>query len=116
MQVYRKRQLSAWVQLMIIVPMLFLSFFHVHGSVREAEGSCYQCVHHQPHNGHLTTAELPIHDCLLCQFVSTPYLAVATLVLIAPVVCKFSVAISGSSVLAGLAWDTISPRAPPFLW
>lgn len=55
--------------------MLLLLSFHVHHQRMEAAVDCYQCAHHQPHAGHITTVQDALHDCLLCQLQSEAFMA-----------------------------------------
>ena len=74
----RQRRFSAWMLLAVFVPMLLLSSFHVHEQASLAGASCTACVDHHC-GGHLDQQTLHLHDCVLCQFVSLPYLwAIAT--------------------------------------
>ena len=85
MNVRTKRRLSAWLLLLVFVPML-LSSLHVHPTVG-VEDSCTECVNHVPHSGHVSLLTAHSCDCLLCQFVALVYVAGAATLLsiLAPV-------------------------------
>ena len=68
MNVRTKRRFSAWLLLLVFVPML-LSSLHVHPTVG-VEDSCTECVNHVPHSGHVSLLTAHSCDCLLCQFVA----------------------------------------------
>lgn len=71
-----KRHIASWVLLAVFVPMLLLSSLHVHHQGETSEQSCTECVHHHC-SGHFTQLIPTIHQCLLCQFVTLPFIAVA---------------------------------------
>jgi len=64
-----RRKISAWILLVVFLPMLVLSSLHIHESTENTEISCADCVHHICH-GHLTAAATWAHDCVLCQFLT----------------------------------------------
>ena len=74
-----KRKISAWILLSVFVPMLVISSFHVHGSEASLNDSCHECINHIPHAGHLIAEHMGLHACILCQFLSSAYLAASTM-------------------------------------
>ncbi len=76
-----KRHIAAWMLLAVFVPMLFLSSVHVHRYSNSLVDECNECVQHHCH-GHLGQQTASLHECLLCQFLSLPMLAVAVATLI----------------------------------
>ncbi len=72
----RQRLFSAWMLLAVFVPMLLLSSLHVHEQASHSGASCTACVDHHC-GGHLDQQSMQLHDCVLCQFVSLPYLCAA---------------------------------------
>ena len=96
--------------------MLLLSVAHIHPEAYLAVDACDQCVHHLPHAGHLTAGSGAAHDCLLCQFLSISYVAVA----VATVVFftdfrKIHFAAPQTAVLLA-ARGRVGLRAPPSLF
>ncbi|MBR1643993.1 MAG: hypothetical protein IJ684_01295 [Bacteroidales bacterium] len=73
------RSTFAWILLSVFVPMLLLSSLHRHAVRGEAE--CAACVQHLPHAGHFSQAASVVDDCLLCQFLSLPYVPAQAAVL-----------------------------------
>jgi len=75
-----KRRLSAWLLLLVFVPMMVATSLHVHDVAALSVAECEQCLHHVHHDGHIGTYAENIHDCVLCQFANLPFIA-ATAVL-----------------------------------
>ena len=71
-----KRKIASWVLLAIYLPLLLVSSLHVHETSDASESGCVECVHHQCH-GHLTQLSDVMHECVLCQFLTFSYVAVA---------------------------------------
>lgn len=71
-----KRHIASWSMLAVFVLMLILSSLHVHYQDTVAEQDCKECVHHHC-NGHLTQFATSMHQCVLCQFLTLPFLIVA---------------------------------------
>ena len=69
-----KRYYSSWVLLAVFLPMLLLSSLHVHPEAHLEEEGCKECVHHVPHAGHFTSGTTCGFDCVLCQFLTLPFL------------------------------------------
>ncbi len=71
-----KRDIASWVLLAVFVPMLILSSLHIHQTEDLAESSCTECIYHHC-VGHLVQHTNTIHNCVLCQFLTLQFLAVA---------------------------------------
>jgi len=79
MNVGMKRRIAAWLLLAVYVPMLILASLHVHSESDAVSAiTCDECVQHQCH-GHLVQMSVLSHVCVLCQFLTIPLVAVATL-------------------------------------
>ena len=76
-----KRYYSSLVLLAVFLPMLVLSSLHVHPEVHLDEDYCKECVHHLPHAGHFGSQTSCSFDCVLCQFLTLPFLMAPTLAL-----------------------------------
>lgn len=77
-----KRHISSWALLAVFLPMLLVASLHVHPTEHVEAGHCEQCMHHVPHSGHYSTlATACFSDCLLCQFLSLPFLEASAVVL-----------------------------------
>ena len=75
-----KQRWTGWLLLAAFLPMLLLSSLHTHSEEEYwHEEGCDACVHHQPCAGHLNDGTISLHDCVLCQFLSLPYLTAAVL-------------------------------------
>ena len=80
-----KRQTAAWILMAVFIPMLFLASLHRHDTVGQSqEEVCYACLHHIHHDAHLNTMAHHTGDCVLCHFLSLPFLAIATLAIATP--------------------------------
>jgi len=66
-----RRKVFARILLSVFVPMLLMSVLHVHecNSIQ----TCSDCAHHVSHSGHLTAVASCDYDCVLCQFLSLPF-------------------------------------------
>lgn len=108
-----KRHIASWVLLAVFVPMVIVASLHIHPQETGFELQCNDCVQHQCH-GHLASQSMSIHDCVLCQFLSLPMLAVAaaTLFIYNKVYKKELVA--SQCILCTAHRGTVSLRAPPF--
>lgn len=111
-----KRRISAWLLLLVYVPIMVAISLHVHtDNGSSAETECVQCANHIHHDGHLDAYSDNVHDCVLCQLASLPYIA-PTVVAIAVAVCALHVVYTEKSDCLRLGvCDVKSTRAPPFL-
>ena len=110
-----KQRLSAWLLLAVFLPMLMLSALHTHAVAPTSADACVECVHHQPHAGHLTASTVTLSDCVLCQFFSLQYLEAAAVTLI---VAVSLVVMSSLAVVQGCPSRPLTlhtSRAPPYL-
>ena len=76
----RRRHLHAWILLGVFLPMLIMASVHVHTPYEETAVSCYDCVHHVHHDGHLSSSTLSLDHCVLCHFLAFNYLQAAPFV------------------------------------
>ena len=60
--------------------MLILASVHVHTQYEDSGSSCYACIHHVHHDGHLTSSTLSLAHCVLCHFLAFNYLQAAEFV------------------------------------
>lgn len=68
-----KAYVSAWVMLLVFVPMVLLSSLHVHPELAGDDGApCHECIDHTVHNGHLKAVKATV-DCPLCAFGASVY-------------------------------------------
>lgn len=109
-----KRKFASWILLSVFLPMLFLATTHVH-TFEAGDGDSVACDHHAC-GGHLGRAGEPMHDCVLCQFLSLPFLAVAiaTVILVNHDVSKTLL----SRICSGFSAEIcgfVGLRAPPFV-
>lgn len=81
-RVRNKRQWFARLLLCMFVPVLLLASVHVHQAPEQIDVDCYACQHHIHHDGHIASSQISLDDCLLCHFLTTPYVP-ATVVLLA---------------------------------
>jgi len=111
-----RRKLTAFVLLAVYVSMLFIASLHVHSSAFNERTVCEQCAHHQVHNGHLTASDGGQHVCLLCQFLTLSYtaLAIATVVYFTKV-SKIRY-IAPEFQIDRISRGVVGLRAPPFFF
>jgi len=81
MNVTTKRQFASRLLLAVFLPMLLLSALHLHQPSASALTSCTECVQHHC-SGHLAQQSGCVHDCVLCQFLTLPLLAVVGVTLL----------------------------------
>ena len=67
----QRRQHFARILLSVFLPMMMLSAVHVHETPSSLE--CEQCAHHVSHAGHLSAASSHDYNCVLCQFLTLPF-------------------------------------------
>jgi len=70
-----KRQIAARLLLTVLVPMLILASVHIHHAAFGEEVLCEACQQHVTHYDQVTATVFMLHDCVLCQFASLPFLA-----------------------------------------
>ncbi|MDD6517481.1 MAG: hypothetical protein PUF63_06120 [Prevotella sp.] len=109
-----RRRLAAQLLLAVFLPMLLLASLHHHDlSVRAQETTCYACQHHVHHNGHLVANPQHTCSCVLCHFLTLPYLPSSAVV--TPKPCSSQHACTTRCI----NWIVIRPqlvqlgRAPP---
>lgn len=107
-----KRSISAWLLLSVFLPVLLCSSLHVHDEV-PASGGCSECVNHIPHQGHLSLDTIHLNDCLLCHFLSLPFVVAVAVVLTAMLQGYAVAVVQLSDKLRLAAFRLRSPRAPP---
>ena len=112
---HKKRIRSAWLLLLVYIPMLLAVTFHQHGEAwtADAETYCADCAHHVHHDGHLLALQHSLHDCVLCQWQTTPCLSAAPLLWAAVVVLLRIILRAECSPCLCRTNDVISTRAPP---
>ena len=107
-----KRQICAWLLLAVFLPMLALSSVHVH---RHADASVTQCADCLTHScpGHLVVLDDPLGQCVLCQFLSLPYVAASVIAVIIYPDQHYKLPIVSSAAVLLRTCGVLSLRAPP---
>lgn len=102
--------------LAVFLPMFVVSSLHVHPVAHSATDECEECVHHLPHAGHIGSVAIGcFSDCVLCQFLSLPFLTASAVVLsVVLPTYLFPFHFGDQHVLCGVK-GIVSLRAPPVL-
>jgi len=109
-----RRYYSSLVLLAVFLPILVLSSFHVHPEAHLDGNHCEECLHHIPHSGHFSSLSVCSFDCVLCQFLTLPFLVGALVVLTTPLFCStFSFCLVCQHAVSDVE-GCIRLRAPPF--
>jgi hypothetical protein len=73
MQIDKRRHISSYILLAVIVPMMLMSWLHVHDEdAHSGTVDCIDCLHHV-HHSHISTYDAELGTCLLCQFLTIAY-------------------------------------------
>jgi len=108
-----RRKLSRLL-LVVYLPIMLLASHHVHHFQQTIDDECTQCVSHQPHDGHFRTAQVCMHDCVLCQLMQMSFVpAVVGALPFAPLVVYAFRRREDHSIVS-LAKGPHQLRAPPF--
>lgn len=110
----RRTVMARWL-LSIFVSMMALSALHVHQASVSAATDCEECAHNVHHSGHFTTAAVGIHDCVLCQFFSLPFIPAAVIVIAVPLCLTITARRQDTYAVCHVAGSQQSPRAPPYI-
>lgn len=113
MQNELKRQLNAWLLLLVFVPTMAAATLHIHNDYNDAETTCLDCANHHAHAGHLSNDSGHLHDCILCQLLQGSFL-VASIVIFQHLFFHHRTAIAcPDKAICGYKGDGLSTRAPP---
>jgi len=112
MRIQRKRIASAWLLLSVFVSMMMLTALHHHQPSASA-ADCVECTHHVQHHSHLTAGAGHMHDCVLCQFLSLPYLPATAIAVVLFAVVTCIAPQHRFCFIAGNGGNAQSSRAPP---
>ena len=115
-RITHKRIRISWLLLLVYLPMLLVVTFHHHSEAQgtHADFYCADCAHHVHHDGHLIALQNTMHDCVLCQLQSTPYLAPSLVVWVAIIVLHLSPRRAFCSPCLCREKGVKSTRAPPY--
>lgn len=112
----QRRLRAAWLLLWVYVSMTIAVSLHHHGGVEDVvvAVSCQDCAHHVHHDGHLFSLQHSLHDCVLCQLQSMPYLSAAVLTLTVVCVRHTIIRATAYTHCCRRANDVKKGRAPPY--
>lgn len=68
----RRSQIFAIILLAVFLPAWLQATLHKHAPVDPHDFECAECVHHLPHQGHLSADNGEMSVCLLCQLLTLP--------------------------------------------
>ena len=108
-----RHNLHAIILLMVMVLQVGIKTFHVHHDHVSVHIECEDCDQHRVHDGHLTDWDGQSDDCMLCQLLSTQYVATDTFrpdAIVEPF-CR-QIQDLQLSVCQG-QWQNIQQRGPP---
>ena len=111
----RRSQIIAIILLAVFLPAWLQATLHRHEPALHEEPECAECVHHQPHQGHLSPGGGEMSACLLCQLLVLP-------VVLSPALSVRCFRSAGKAVRAVLPTRVLSShphrsqsRSPPVL-
>ena len=111
----RKRRVAAWVLLAVFLPMLLLASAHRHEPQASHDVTCYACLHHLPHSGHLSANSATGLSCVLCHFLSLSYVAAIVLAAIVFLGTSLPLAVRQAPAGTSASHASITLRGPPCL-
>ena len=115
MNVKRKQIRAARVLLAVYLPLLLLTMLHVHRPAAYVEDVCAQCVHHEPHAGHISSHTPSLHECVVCQLTTLQYIAPAAVVFAVLLVVNSGNVLGRVRRVPVVSIACRLSRAPPFL-
>ena len=115
MRMARKRQVAARILLLVFVIMMLMTSTHVHHAVDADDGVCSLCINHIHHSGHLSAQGTIVHDCLICQLYSLPYVLPVVAAFIAFVLLTQRIRRQMLCSVSARCIYEKSPRAPPVI-
>ena len=73
MQIDKRRHISSYILLAVIVPMMLMSWLHIHEE--DSHSNCIDCIDclHHVHHSHVSPYDAELETCLLCQFLTIEY-------------------------------------------
>jgi len=74
MQLRHRQIFSAVVLLLVMMMSLGTKVLHVHHYIVPTTVECADCQHHVFHSGHFLAADDNSGECMLCQWLTVPYL------------------------------------------
>lgn len=75
MRLRHRQTFSAVVLLLVMMMSLGTKVLHVHHYVVPSTVECADCQHHVFHSGHFLAADDNGGECMLCQWLTVPYLS-----------------------------------------
>ena len=111
----KARRIISFLLLAGFLSAFMASSLHRHPVSDAAEVACAQCVHHLPHNGHLSSYDGSLSDCVLCHFIGLPFVVSLALAILpsARLISTLYSSLRRPFISAHLRLS--SPRAPPVL-
>lgn len=113
MRIARKRQIAARILLSIFIPMMVMMYTHVHQAEPVDSSVCTLCMHHVHHAGHLSAQGTTVHDCLVCQLISMPFVLPVLAILASTILLTVRMHRQSATCVPISRIFIKSPRAPP---
>ena len=115
MRIKTRRKISALFLLTVMLSMLLAVSLHHHDYQASVEETCADCQHHVHHAGHITAQTVELHECVLCQLHSLPYLMPAAVHLVIAICFIHTIYTLSTEKCQNRVIGIHSPRAPPYL-
>ncbi len=85
---------------------------HIHQPV-EQSFVCVDCQNHIKHNGHISSDTFTLHECVLCEFLSTVYTSASAIEFSVFLLVVSFCCIKREQFVQQLVCGNSNPRAPP---
>jgi len=110
-----KNRVRAAFLLLLMLTAISISSLHVHPYSAPTDTECSECLHHVCH-GHLTQSGLLDSDCVICQFLTVPFL-LPTAFILSACLCFHKIKHNSNNEIVIVVFCEIKRlRAPPAIF